>query len=517
MRFLVLTKKDTMFNKRKFTAAGAIVALAASFTLLSPMSPAYAAGVILAPGATVADLQDAINNASSGDTITIGGNMDIDFGVAVNGHNVVLDLGGFTLNDTASYSFTVSGGGSLTMKNGTVSGSAYIIFFIDGNSGGGTVELISGMYTTTSDFAVYARGTSGSTATNVSTLTIDKDATLEATSPDGVGLFVAQASGSVSYGMVVNISGTLSGGDPDGAAIFVSGNIQTPADNEPIFNIHSPAAIKQGIAGNGYAIWNIDGGTITGSPALSALELGAGKLKMSGGTLVGVGPATCMPTDPRGSTNTSGYGLAIVSKPGYAGHIDIEVTGGDFKYDAGGTAIGAVIPDGAPADPVSDPGKYVPTIKVAPAVTAKGILVTSDDPNWNVFTVTFYVQGSTGAVPPEQYVYFYGTGDPKNNQAGKVTPTWPGHVFTGWYTDAASAAAGDAAALYDFSSDVPTDLVLFAGWTKAPAPKPCTDHCTDTGGSVVTGTALPYVLVGVLLLCAAGVGFVVRRRWIASR
>jgi len=102
-----------------------------------------------------------------------------------------------------------------------------------------------------------------------------------------------------------------------------------------------------------------------------------------------------------------------------------------------------------------------------------------------------------------------------------------GYTLIGWGTDTVTDDAGVVSADVDIVALAAAQLTkgandettLHAIWQKdqtPPPPEPCTSHCTDTGGSVVTGTALPYALGGVLLVCAAGVAFVTRRRWARS-
>lgn len=174
---------------------------------------------------------------------------------------------------------------------------------------------------------VYANGSATDQA--YGHVTIASDATVEA----GFGVIVYQAEVGHGYGATVDINGTVNG------IVWVMGNIHELGNNPSTINVNSGAKITGndvGIALNGAAVVNVaDGATVTGmSETGTGIEVRAGKLNVTGGTITGEGTATTVA--PAGSgTTTSGAGIAIAQHTTKI-PIEVNVTGGTIK---GATAI----------------------------------------------------------------------------------------------------------------------------------------------------------------------------------
>ncbi len=185
--------------------------------------------------------------------------------------------------------------------------------------------------------AVMLRGSANKDDINYSTLTVEKDVALEGWSP----IFINQLNGvnkvKDSYGVTVNLYGTLNGvadstGDR-GHGIYVNGNIQHK-ENCPIINIYEGAKITtpgDGIYAAGYAKWNIEGATITGGLGLG---IKAGIFNLKNVTVI----ATDSYKEAEGygnGINSTGAAIQIESNNGYAGAIDITIDKGSYTSNHG--------------------------------------------------------------------------------------------------------------------------------------------------------------------------------------
>ena len=180
--------------------------------------------------------------------------------------------------------------------------------------------------------AVLIKGSDKKEDINYSKVTIGKDVTLEGWSP----IFIDQLNGpnkvKDSYGIIVNIYGTLisvadSSGN-NGAGIYVNGNIKHK-ENYPIINIYDSASITtdgEGIYAAGYAQWNIEGATINGGVGIGTK---AGIFNLKNVTI----NATDKYENPKywgnGIYSTAAV-IQIESNNGYAGDIDITIDGGTY-------------------------------------------------------------------------------------------------------------------------------------------------------------------------------------------
>lgn len=222
---------------------------------------------------------------------------------------ITIDLNGNNISFTKNNSFEVIGG-NLTL------------------TGKGTVKEEVPYYG-----AVMLRGSSNKDDINYSTLTVEKDVTLEGWSP----IFINQLNGvnkvKDSYGVTVNLYGTLNGvadstGDR-GHGIYVNGNIQHK-ENYPVINIYDGAKITtpgDGIYAAGYAKWNIEGATINGAIGIGAKS---GIFNLKNVYIKATDPYM----DPKYWGNgiySNGAAIQIESNNGYAGAIEITIDGGKYE------------------------------------------------------------------------------------------------------------------------------------------------------------------------------------------
>lgn len=173
---------------------------------------------------------------------------------------------------------------------------------------------------------------------NYSSLTVDKDVTLEGDS----GVYISWGGYGVTtgstHGVVVNLKGTFkSVGDNINPAFNVSGN-NKDIKNCPIINIYSTAKFiskDYGLYAAGYAIWNIDGSTIEGEKGGFGIK--AGKINIKNATIYATGEKVKGTYNGNGM-NATGAAIAIESNNGYAGNIELTIDGGEY-HSAYGNSI----------------------------------------------------------------------------------------------------------------------------------------------------------------------------------
>lgn len=173
---------------------------------------------------------------------------------------------------------------------------------------------------------------------NYSSLTVDKDVTLEGDS----GAYISWGGYGVTkgstHGVVVNLKGTFkSVGDNINPAFNISGNNQD-IKNCPIINIYSTAKFiskDYGLYAAGYAIWNIEGATIEGEKGGFGIK--AGKINIKNATIYATGEKVKGTYNGNGM-NATGAAIAIESNNGYAGNIELTIDGGEY-HSAYGNSI----------------------------------------------------------------------------------------------------------------------------------------------------------------------------------
>lgn len=245
----------------------------------------------------------------AGKTLTVDNTVVIDENVklTINGNGKV-----YTEKTSADPMILVSVGSTLIADNATLESQAYW---------GATVKVL------------------GETDVNSKTITkveIGQNATVIGNYP----MSLSNNAKSSSYGTVLELRGKLVGinnnnGYTDGSiGINFSGNSKAKDGIVPVINIYETASIDAtdgpAIYGAGYAIWNIKGGSITGTEALS---IKSGIFNITGGTFVGNGEYVT-PEQVQANNNGSeatGAAISITGNDGYAAGVELNIKNADVN------------------------------------------------------------------------------------------------------------------------------------------------------------------------------------------
>ena len=248
-------------------------------------------------------LEEAINVAPEGATITLISNIETDNTLNIN-KNVNIDLNGNNIT-APSKVFEVKGG-SLTL------------------SGKGTIKEKNPNYG-----AILLIGSNVPTNDKYSSVSVGKDVTLEGWS----GIFINHEN-SKSYGVTVNLEGKINALDDIsgglGAGIYVNGKIKDK-EQHPVINIMDGASITStgnGLYIAGYSTFNIGDAYIEGVE--SGIGIKSGKLIIDGATVVCSGEDKTPTEGFNNGIKASGTAIQIESNSSYAGNIELDISRGDF-------------------------------------------------------------------------------------------------------------------------------------------------------------------------------------------
>lgn len=179
---------------------------------------------------------------------------------------------------------------------------------------------------------IVVKGSENKEDTNYTTLTIGENVTLKG----WAGIFIDQVSSDkkFGYGITANIYGTLisvadTAGDK-GHGIYINGNIKDK-ENAPVINVYKGAKINSegdAIYAAGYGNWNIEGATFYGGLTGLAIKSGVFKIK---DTIVKTDGVAEDPSYNGNGVNSDGSAIQIESNNGYAGGINITITGGTYE------------------------------------------------------------------------------------------------------------------------------------------------------------------------------------------
>ena len=241
--------------------------------------------------ATIGDIeyysfQDAIANAKDGDTIKLLANVSLSKGVALD-KNITLDLGEKTIKAKNKYVFDIYS--NVVIKNGTVRSYGF-------KSNSGTIWLNKN-----------------------ASLLVEKDATIEATSNDGVSSFVIALYNDCD-GASLTVNGTLKGEN----GVTVNGNIlanNTVNIDGATIDVTGHGLYLAGVATTNISNTNINAGS-------TAIEIRAGKLNIKDGTYTSAGEFKTSPNE--NGTTVDGAALAV-SQHTKKLPIDVTIDGGSFK------------------------------------------------------------------------------------------------------------------------------------------------------------------------------------------
>jgi len=248
-------------------------------------------------------LEEAINEAGSTDTISLTSNVKSDDTININ-KVVNIDLNGKNITAPSTV-FMVDGG------NLTVSGKG-IIKETDPNYG-----------------AIMVKGSNSRTNDKYSTVTIEKDVTLEGWS----GIFINHNSGKA-HGVNVYLHGKINAvndtnGDT-GVGVYVNGNIKHE-EEAPVVTIYDDARITStgvGLYIAGYSNFSIRKAYIEGIE--SGIAIKSGILQIDGATVVCSGSDKTPTEGYNNGVNPSGTTVQIESHNGYAGNIELNIDSGTF-------------------------------------------------------------------------------------------------------------------------------------------------------------------------------------------
>ena len=248
-------------------------------------------------------LEEAIQNASSDDVISLISNVNLEDSLVVN-KVVNINLNG---NDiTADEKVFMVKGGFFTL------------------TGKGTIRETKPNYG-----AIMLVGSTNSADEKYSVVNVGKDVTLEGWS----GIFINHDS-KKSYGVHVNLEGKInavkdiSGGT--GIGIYVNGHIKEE-EAHPVVNIMDGAKINStgnGLYIAGYSTFNIGDAYIEGDE--SAIGIKSGKLIIDGATLVCNGEDYTPTSGYQNGIKPSGATIQIESNNGYKGKMEIDISSGSF-------------------------------------------------------------------------------------------------------------------------------------------------------------------------------------------
>lgn len=249
------------------------------------------------------NLEDAINAASSTDTITLISNTVLDNTLKIN-KVVNINLNG---NDIlASEKVFEVKGGYLTL------------------TGSGKIKETNPNYG-----AIMLIGRKEYTEEKYSGVSIDSDVILEGWS----GIFINHEL-SKSYGVVVDLKGKINAVDDingnKGIGVYINGNIKEQ-NSYPVVNIMDGAHITStgvGLYIAGYSKFYIGDAYISGIE--SGIGIKSGILNIDGATVVCNGEDTTPTEGYNNGIKSSGTTIQIESNNGYAGDIEIDISNGTF-------------------------------------------------------------------------------------------------------------------------------------------------------------------------------------------
>ena len=272
-------------------------------------------------------LAAAVTAAKDGNTVKILRDVNTAERHDVVGKKLILDLNGQTITTTIAERFmNIRGGGKLTVTDNSASKDGkiisptgdyiFVVFKGELDFQAGTVDARgywqydnNGTTEYYGNTIVLVYGDTNDTE-NYATVTLGENANLIATTKavdempvgEAYAIMVDKNRAESAYGVKVDIKGTT-----EHAGLYVNGVVKKTEGNVPVFNIYDGAVVDGQIYSAGYAKWNIYGGKITGS---TGMEIRAGELNMTGGSLTGT--ATPTTVTPNGNGGTSdGAGLAI--------------------------------------------------------------------------------------------------------------------------------------------------------------------------------------------------------------
>lgn len=230
-------------------------------------------------------LKEAINESNDGDTIKVLSSVSLNKGLTLN-KDITIDLGGNTIESKGMLFDIYS---KVTLKNGIFRGTEFA-------KAGATIWLNKN-----------------------ASLLVEKDATIEVKSNDGVSSFVIALYKDCD-GASLNVNGTLKGEN----GVTVNGNIlanNTVNIDGATIDVTGHGLYLAGVATTNISNTNINAGS-------TAIEIRAGKLNIKDGTYTSAGEFKTSPNE--NGTTVDGAALAV-SQHTKKLPIDVTIDGGSFK------------------------------------------------------------------------------------------------------------------------------------------------------------------------------------------
>lgn len=230
-------------------------------------------------------LKEAINESNDGDTIKVLSSVSLNNGLTLN-KDITIDLGGNTIESKGMLFDIYS---KVTLKNGIFRGTEFA-------KEGATIWLNKN-----------------------ASLLVEKDATIEVKSNDGVSSFVIALYKDCD-GASLNVNGTLKGEN----GVTVNGNIlanNTVNIDGATIDVTGHGLYLAGVATTNISNTNINAGS-------TAIEIRAGKLNIKDGTYTSAGEFKTSPNE--NGTTVDGAALAV-SQHTTKLPIDVTIDGGSFK------------------------------------------------------------------------------------------------------------------------------------------------------------------------------------------
>lgn len=264
---------------------------------------ASASGLVKVGNNYYDSLEEAIAMASSGDTITLISDVNLEdtliidkvININLNGNDIIAPSSVFKVQ-----------GGTLNL------------------SGTGMIKETEPNYG-----VIRVIGSSNSSDSQYSVVNVSEGVTLDGWS----GIFITHEDYK-SYGVVVNFGGKINAVDDisggGGAGIYVNGNIQDETSH-PIVNILDGAEIistGNGLYIAGYSTFNIGDAYIYGVE--SGIGIKAGVLNIDGADVVCDGEDETPTSGNNNGIRASGTAIQIESNDGYAGDMEINISSGNF-------------------------------------------------------------------------------------------------------------------------------------------------------------------------------------------
>lgn len=237
-----------------------------------------------------------------GDTLTIANRFKLDNGtkLTVKGN----------VTTTGQFMFMAEAGSTLNLESGIFTST------LRGSSSGSAAMLVS----------AFGASTSGASETNV---VIGENVEFK---DGGVAIYSDRTTGKAAYGVTIDVYGKISmtkNGSINYNVFTTNGNITAMTGHDlPTVNFYEGSSVTNegapAVYAGGYAIWNIEGGTFTGSEALS---IKAGQFNITGGTFIANGEYVS-PQAVQAYNNGSeatGAAISITGNDGYAAGVEIDV------------------------------------------------------------------------------------------------------------------------------------------------------------------------------------------------